>query len=143
MLLRIACVAWTYICKAIKAAVGLAWGVTCKLVPARRLAAEGAGTVFVTDNALTMLMCGPRSVYSWDLVISKEDGKIWIDRRDQEGVPRFAHHTPAVAVPVLFLEPGSVCVCGPICRLVPMLSWRVLRGRDSIAAPDIHSDIRR
>ncbi len=51
----------------------------------RRLAAEGAGTVFVTDNALTTLMCAPRSVYSWDIVINKADGKIWFDRRDQEG----------------------------------------------------------
>ena len=41
--------------------------------------------MFVTDNALTTLMCAPRSVYSWDLVINKADGKIWIDRRDQEG----------------------------------------------------------
>jgi len=41
--------------------------------------------VFVTDNALTTLMCAPRSVYSWDLIIAKADGKIWIDRRDQEG----------------------------------------------------------
>ena len=41
--------------------------------------------MFVTDNALTTLMCAPRSVYSWDLVVSKEAGKIWIDRRDQEG----------------------------------------------------------
>ena len=55
------------------------------LVNCRRLAAEGAGTVFVTDNALTTLMCAPRSVYSWDLVIVKADGKMWIDRRDQEG----------------------------------------------------------
>ena len=51
----------------------------------RRLADEGAGTVFVTDNALTTLMCAPRSVYSWDLVVVKGDGKMWIDRRDQEG----------------------------------------------------------
>ena len=56
----------------------------CNALP-RRLAAEGAGTVFVTDNALTTLMCAPRSVYSWDLIIAKEAGKIWIDRRDQEG----------------------------------------------------------
>ena len=41
--------------------------------------------MFVTDNALMTLMCAPRSVYSWDLVISKANGKIWIDRRDQEG----------------------------------------------------------
>lgn len=64
------------------------WNLTREPLLARRLAAEGAGTVFVTDNALTTLMCAPRSVYSWDLVVTKADGKIWIDRRDQEG----AHH---------------------------------------------------
>lgn len=46
---------------------------------------EGKGDVFVTDNVLTLLMCAPRTVYSWDLVITKADGKMWIDRRDAAG----------------------------------------------------------
>ena len=53
----------------------------------RRFASEGKGDVFVTDNVLTTLMCAPRSVYSWDLVITRADGKLWIDRRDATGVP--------------------------------------------------------
>ena len=53
----------------------------------RRFASEGKGDVFVTDNVLTLLMCTPRTVYSWDLVITRTDGKIYIDRRDAAGAP--------------------------------------------------------
>lgn len=45
--------------------------------------------MFVTDNVLTTLMCAPRTVYSWDLVITKADGKLWIDRRDAAGTNPF------------------------------------------------------
>merc|ERR1719502_19326 len=39
-------------------------------------------TVFATDHVLAALVAAPRSVYSWDLVISKAEGKIIIDKRD-------------------------------------------------------------
>ena len=48
----------------------------------RRLAEEGAGTVFATDKILSTLMCAPRSVYSWDVVVHKVGGKLFFDQRD-------------------------------------------------------------
>ncbi|KAI8800619.1 eukaryotic translation initiation factor 3 subunit D [Cladochytrium replicatum] len=41
----------------------------------------GGPTVFATDNVLVTLMCAPRSVYPWDIVITKEDDKIFFDKR--------------------------------------------------------------
>ncbi|KAJ3150538.1 hypothetical protein HK101_001954, partial [Irineochytrium annulatum] len=38
--------------------------------------------VFATDNILSTLMCAPRSVYSWDIIITKSDNKIYLDKRD-------------------------------------------------------------
>ncbi|WFC99798.1 hypothetical protein MYAM1_002543 [Malassezia yamatoensis] len=38
--------------------------------------------VFITDSILAVLMCAPRSVYPWDIVITKtEDGKMFFDKR--------------------------------------------------------------
>jgi len=46
-----------------------------------RLAAEGAGDVFMSDALLTVLMTAPRSVYSWDILIVRREGKLFFDRR--------------------------------------------------------------
>ncbi|CAI7889081.1 unnamed protein product [Closterium sp. NIES-53] len=50
----------------------------------KRLAAEGgdAPAVFATDAILSTLMCAPRSVYSWDVVVHKSGGKLFFDQRD-------------------------------------------------------------
>ena len=47
-----------------------------------RLAVEGAGDIYATDAIIAQLMAAPRSVYSWDLVVQKMDGIIYIDKRD-------------------------------------------------------------
>ncbi|GAB4820222.1 hypothetical protein N2152v2_007268 [Parachlorella kessleri] len=47
----------------------------------RRLAAEGAGQVFMTDALLTTIMCAPRSVYPWDIVITRRGGQLFFDKR--------------------------------------------------------------
>jgi translation initiation factor 3 subunit D len=47
----------------------------------RRLASEGAAKVFATDAILTTLMCVKSSKYSWDLLITKQGGKIFFDKR--------------------------------------------------------------
>lgn len=47
-----------------------------------KLAVEGAGDVYATDAIISQLMAAPRSVYSWDLVVQKMDGIIYIDKRD-------------------------------------------------------------
>ena len=37
----------------------------------RRLAGEDKARVFATDTVLTTLMCAARSVYSWDVVVTR------------------------------------------------------------------------
>ncbi|KAM1138906.1 hypothetical protein ACFX2I_036656 [Malus domestica] len=48
----------------------------------RRLANEDKATVFATDTILSTLMCAPRSVYSWDIVVQKVGNKLFFDKRD-------------------------------------------------------------
>jgi translation initiation factor 3 subunit D len=48
----------------------------------RRLASEDKATVFATDTILATLMCSPRSVYSWDIVVQKVGNKLFFDKRD-------------------------------------------------------------
>merc|ERR1712142_1318789 len=43
---------------------------------------ETTANVFVTDAILATLMCASRSVYSWDIVVQKIGGKIFLDKRD-------------------------------------------------------------
>lgn len=47
----------------------------------QKYAAEGTGNVFTTDGVLAAVMCAARSNYSWDIVIKKKDGKIFLDKR--------------------------------------------------------------
>jgi translation initiation factor 3 subunit D len=68
-----------------------------------KLAVEGVGNVIATDNILSVLMTAPRSVYTWDIVIQKVDGVIYMDKRDT------AHlHHPTVSEtahePPVFVE---------------------------------------
>uniref|UniRef100_A0A2P2LB00 Eukaryotic translation initiation factor 3 subunit D n=1 Tax=Rhizophora mucronata TaxID=61149 RepID=A0A2P2LB00_RHIMU len=48
----------------------------------RRLANEDKAAVFTTDAILATLMCAPRSVYSWDIVIQRVGNKLFFDKRD-------------------------------------------------------------
>jgi len=43
---------------------------------------ENKGTVFATDSILALLMCAPRTVYPWDIVITRVDDKVILDKRD-------------------------------------------------------------
>ncbi|KAJ5703144.1 hypothetical protein N7488_010692 [Penicillium malachiteum] len=45
------------------------------------LAEKSEATVFATSDILSMLMCATRSVYSWDIVIVHQGGKIFFDKR--------------------------------------------------------------
>ncbi len=47
-----------------------------------KYAVEGISEVFATDAVLAAIMAAPRSIYSWDLVIQKTDGVIYLDKRD-------------------------------------------------------------
>ncbi|KAK7053994.1 eukaryotic translation initiation factor 3 subunit D, partial [Favolaschia claudopus] len=48
----------------------------------QELAAKGAATVYATDVILSVLMCAPRSVYPWDIVIVREGNNLFFDKRD-------------------------------------------------------------
>jgi len=43
---------------------------------------EPKANVFVTDAILSCLMMASRSVYSWDIVVQKIGGKVFLDKRD-------------------------------------------------------------
>lgn len=44
---------------------------------------DGKLCVYATDTVLATLMCAPRSVYSWDILVKKEGNKIFLDKRPQ------------------------------------------------------------
>ena len=43
---------------------------------------RSAATIFVTDTILATLMCSPRSIYSWDIIVQKVGNKLFFDKRD-------------------------------------------------------------
>lgn len=46
--------------------------------------------VFATDTILTTLMCATRSVYSWDIIITRTADALYLDKRDPEVRPTVA-----------------------------------------------------
>ncbi|THU46544.1 hypothetical protein C4D60_Mb09t06060 [Musa balbisiana] len=58
----------------------------------RRLAADDKATVFATDAILSALMCAPRSVYSWDIVIQRVGNKLFFDKRDRSQLDLLSVH---------------------------------------------------
>ena len=44
--------------------------------------------VFATEVVLAALMCAPRSVYSWDVVLTREGNTSWLDRRNGSPLDR-------------------------------------------------------
>lgn len=47
----------------------------------QRLSKDKAANVYATDTILSVLMAAPRSVNSWDVVVRKENGSIFLDKR--------------------------------------------------------------
>lgn len=77
------------------------YGVTTAEDPVlERFAVEEVGNVFATDAILSQLMAAPRSLYSWDIVIQKTGGVIYLDKRDNSifdylTVSETAHDPPS------------------------------------------------
>jgi len=44
------------------------------------------GNVFATDVILTHLMALSKSMYSWDVIVTKKDGNIFFDKRDNSSI---------------------------------------------------------
>lgn len=70
----------------------------------QELAEKDEATIFATDNILSMLMCAPRSVYSWDLLINKVDGKLYIDKRDGSALDQVTVNENAADAPLEISE---------------------------------------
>jgi translation initiation factor 3 subunit D len=51
-------------------------------VSAEQMATKDTATVYTTDIILSVLMCAPRSVYPWDIVVNREGNKIFFDKRE-------------------------------------------------------------
>ncbi|CAG8544266.1 13237_t:CDS:2, partial [Ambispora leptoticha] len=47
-----------------------------------QFAKEGAAVVFATDAILSLLMCAPRTVYPWDMIINRVGNKLFFDKRN-------------------------------------------------------------
>ncbi|KAL8279254.1 hypothetical protein RQP46_008291 [Phenoliferia psychrophenolica] len=48
----------------------------------QQFAAKDKAQIFATDAILSMLMCTTRSVYPWDIVLTREGDKLFMDKRE-------------------------------------------------------------
>jgi translation initiation factor 3 subunit D len=48
----------------------------------QQLSEKDEATIFATDSILSMIMCAPRSVYPWDIVIVRQGNKVFLDKRE-------------------------------------------------------------
>ena len=65
-----------------------------------RYVLEGEGNVFATDAVLAQLMAAPRSLYSWDIVIEKVNGMLFLGKRDNSTFDLLTVSETAVEPPV-------------------------------------------
>ena len=70
----------------------------------QELAEKDEASIFATDNILSMLMCAPRSVYSWDIVLLKQNGKIFIDKREGSSLDMVTVNENAADAPLEISE---------------------------------------
>jgi translation initiation factor 3 subunit D len=64
------------------------------------LSEKDEGTIFTTDSILSALMCAPRSIYPWDLVITKQDDKLFIDKREASTLDNVTVNENAIDAPL-------------------------------------------
>ncbi|KAF2860847.1 eukaryotic translation initiation factor 3 subunit D [Piedraia hortae CBS 480.64] len=82
-----------------------AYNVTTSSDPViQELAERDEATVFATDNILSMLMCAPRSVYSWDIVMVKQGGHVFIDKREGSSLDMVTVNENAADAPLEMSE---------------------------------------
>ncbi|EED13325.1 eukaryotic translation initiation factor 3 subunit EifCd, putative [Talaromyces stipitatus ATCC 10500] len=73
----------------------------------QELAEKNEATVFATSDILSMLMCAPRSVYSWDIVIVKQGNRIYFDKRDGASIDLVTVNENAADAPLEASEAGG------------------------------------
>ncbi|KAF2442104.1 eukaryotic translation initiation factor 3 subunit D [Karstenula rhodostoma CBS 690.94] len=66
----------------------------------QELAEKDEATIFATDSILSVLMCATKSVYSWDLVITKKGSKLFIDKRDNSNLDMVTVNENATDAPL-------------------------------------------
>jgi translation initiation factor 3 subunit D len=82
-----------------------AYNVTTSSDPViQELAEKDEATVFAADNILSMLMCAPRSVYSWDIILLKQGNKIFIDKREGSSLDMVTVNENAADAPLELSE---------------------------------------
>lgn len=77
------------------------------------LAEKDEATIFATDNILSALMCAPRSVYSWDLVITRTGNKVFIDKRDNANIDMVTVNENAADAPMETSEGNKDSINSP------------------------------
>lgn len=78
-----------------------AYNVTTSSDPViQELAEKDEATIFATDSILSMLMCATRSVYPWDIVISRHGNKVFLDKRDNAALDMVTVNENAIDAPL-------------------------------------------
>ncbi|KAF2754086.1 eukaryotic translation initiation factor 3 subunit D [Pseudovirgaria hyperparasitica] len=70
----------------------------------QELADKDEATIFTTDNILSMLMCSTKSVYSWDLVFTRQGNKVFIDKRENSNIDMVTVNENAADAPLELSE---------------------------------------
>lgn len=64
--------------------------------------------VFITDSILALLMCAPRSVYPWDVVVTKtDDGQLFFDKRANSAIDFLTVNENATEPPMELNDPAN------------------------------------
>ncbi|CDR46816.1 CYFA0S26e00386g1_1 [Cyberlindnera fabianii] len=63
------------------------------------LNSKKTATVYSTDSVVAQLMCATRSVYSWDIIVTKKDGVIFLDKREGSQIDKITVDENAVDAP--------------------------------------------
>ncbi|OJJ46163.1 hypothetical protein ASPZODRAFT_167169 [Penicilliopsis zonata CBS 506.65] len=85
-----------------------AYNVTTSQDPViQELAEKNEATIFATADILSMLMCAPRSVYSWDIVIVHQGNKIFFDKREGASLDLVTVNENAADAPLEASESGN------------------------------------
>lgn len=66
----------------------------------QQLAERDEATIFATDQILSMLMCAPRSINPWDILILRQGNKVFLDKREGAGFEFVSVNENAVDPPM-------------------------------------------
>lgn len=79
--------------------------------PIIRKLSRTEGNVFATDSIIATIMCAPRSVLSWDIVVQRVGDKLFFDKRDESDFDLLTVHETATEFP--FVEDPANSVNSP------------------------------